>query len=112
MHIQMHFNDGVAAEALRSYLDRRLRFALARFGRRVGEIIVRVRPDGPSGNHCRISAEVLPFGQVAIEQADSDLFTAIDRATGKIGRQFSRELERMRNARVGRESVRLAERAI
>ena len=108
MHIRMHFNDGIAADALRTYVDRRLRFALARFGRRVGEITVRIRPDGPSGNHCRISAEVLPFGEVAIEQADSDLFTAIDRATSKLGRQFSRELERMRDARVGRESVRLA----
>jgi ribosomal subunit interface protein len=108
MQIRMHFNDGLADEALRSYVHRRLRLALARFGRRVGEINVRIRPDGPSAKHCRISAEVLPFGEVAIEQADSDLFTAIDRATGKIGRQFSRELERMRNGRVSRESVRLA----
>jgi len=46
MQIRMHFNDGLADEALRSYVDRRLRLALARFGRRVGEINVRIRPDG------------------------------------------------------------------
>jgi ribosomal subunit interface protein len=108
MHIQMHFNDADVTEALRNYVERRLRFALGRFGERVGQITVRLGPDGRVGNHCRLTAEMLPFGQVRIDETDSDLFTAIDRAAGKIGRRFGRELERLRNSRARRESIRLA----
>jgi ribosomal subunit interface protein len=108
MHIQMHVNDADISEALRSYVERRLRFALGRFGERVGQITVRIGPDGRVRNHCRLSAEMVPFGQVRVDQTDSDLFTAIDRAVGKIGRRFGRELERIRNSRVRRESIRLA----
>ena|SRR5690348_15019474 len=108
MQLRINVNDADASDAIRSYVERRLRFALSRFGQRVGQITVRIRPEGPSGNSCRIRAEVVPFGQVVVEQNDSDLFMAIDRAAGKMGRQFSRELDRIRNSRLGRESVRLA----
>jgi len=108
MHVAMHINDADLAEAFQRYVERRLRFALGRFGGRVGQVIVRIGGDGPAENWCRISTEVLPFGRVAIEENDPDLFAAIDRATGRIGRLFGRELERVRDARVGRESVRLA----
>jgi ribosome-associated translation inhibitor RaiA len=51
---------------------------------------------------------MVPLGQIIVEETDSDLFTAVDRAAGNIRRQFGRELEQIRNSRVGRESVRLA----
>lgn len=108
MHVAMHLNNADLAEAFNAYVERRLRFALGRFGRRVGQVTVRLGADGPTENRCRISADVLPFGRVAVEETDPDLFTAIDRATGRIGRLFGRELERVRDARVGRESVRIA----
>jgi ribosome-associated translation inhibitor RaiA len=104
----MHINDADLAQAFRGYVERRLRFALGRFGARVGQITVRIGGDGPADNRCRISMEVLPFGRVAVEESDPDLFAAIDRATGRIGRLFGRELERVRDARVSRESVWLA----
>lgn len=108
MQIEMHINNADVAKAFRSYVERRLRFALGRFGGRVGQISVRLCGDGPAEVRCRISTEVLPFGGVAVEESDPDLFTAIDRATGRIGRSFGRELERAREARLGRESIRLA----
>lgn len=108
MHVAMHINDADIAQAFRSYVERRLRFALGRFGGRVGQVTVRLGTDGRADKRCRISAEVLPFGRVAVEESDPDLFAAVDRATGRIGRLFGRELERVRDARVGRESVRLA----
>jgi ribosome-associated translation inhibitor RaiA len=104
----MHINDADLVKAFSSYVERRLRFALGRFGRRVGQVTVRIDGDGPAESRCRISTEVLPFGRVAVEESDPDLFAAIDRATGRIGRLFGRELERARDARMGRESVRLA----
>ena len=108
MRLTTHIGDVDLAEAFKSYIDRRLRFVLGRFGERVGEVTVRIGGDGPGQNRCRISTEMLPFGRVAIEESGHDLFSAIDRATGRIGRLFGRELDRVRNARVRRESVRLA----
>jgi ribosomal subunit interface protein len=108
MHVAMHINDADLAQALRFYVERRLRFALGRFGSRVGQVTVRIGGNGPAENRCRISTEVLPFGRVAAEENDPDLFAAIDRATGRIGRLFRRELERARDSRLGRESIRLA----
>ncbi len=96
------------AEAFNAYVERRLRFALGRFGGRVGQVRVRIAPDARSITRCRISTEILPFGRVAVEESDPDLFAAVDRATGRIGRLFGRELDRVRDSRIGRESVRIA----
>ncbi len=108
MQISTHTSNADLGDAVRSYVERRLRFALARFGSRVGEVTVRLGVAGRSESLCRISAEVLPFGRVDVEERGSDLFAAIDRATGRIGRLFGRELDRVRQARFGRESVRMA----
>ena len=109
MRVATHIADtDHLAEALKSYVERRLHFALARFGVRVGQVTVRIGTNGPAENRCCISTEVLPFGRVAVEESDSDLFAAIDRATGRIGRLFGRELDRGREARMGRQSVRTA----
>jgi ribosomal subunit interface protein len=108
MHVLTHITDIDISEALKSYVERRLHFALARFGGRVGQVTVRICGDGSAQNRCRISVEVQPFGRVAVEEIDPDLFAAIDRATGRIGRLFGRELDRCRDAKVGRESVRTA----
>lgn len=108
MRVVMHVSDADLARALNSYVDRRLRFALTRFGGRVGQVTVRMRADRWANSRCRIEAELLPFGHVAVEEIDSDLFAAVDRATRRIGRLFGRELERIRDTRVGRESVRMA----
>jgi putative sigma-54 modulation protein len=95
------------AQALRSYVERRLRFSLDRFGGLVGRATVRISPDGPKEIRCFVSIEVDTLGPIAVEERDADLFAAIDRATGKLGRLVGRELERSRDARMSRESVRL-----
>lgn len=108
MHISTHIDDTHLAQALHLYVERRLHFVLARFGDRVGEVTVKITADSPSDSRCRISAEILPFGRVAVEESDTSLLTAIDRATGRIGRLFSRKLERGRDVKVGRQSIRTA----
>ncbi len=108
MQVGMHINNADLAAALKCYVERRLHFALGRYGGRVGQVTVRIGTEGPAETQCRISTEILPFGRVAVEESDPDLFAAVDRATGRIGRLFGRELERVRDARVGRASVRTA----
>lgn len=108
MQTVVRINDSELVEVFKSYVERRIRFALGRFGGRVGQITVRVMGAGREVHRCRITAEILPFGRVAVEEADSDLLLAIDRATGRIGRLFGRELERARDSRIGRDSIRTA----
>ena len=108
MHIRTQINDSDISGAFRSYIERRLRFSLGRFGDRVGPISVRLKANGPTGHKCSMSAVILPSGRITVTETDFDLFSAIDRAAGKLGQQFGRELDRIRDARVDRQSVRLA----
>jgi len=107
MQIAVHTCRTDLAQALKTYVERRLRFSLDRFRGLVGRAIVRVSPDGPKEIRCLISIEVDSLGRIAVEESEADLFAVIDRATGKIGRLVGRELERSRDARMSRESVRL-----
>jgi ribosome hibernation promoting factor len=98
-------------DAVRSYARRRLQFALGRFGSSVGRVGVRVHDvNGSRGGVdqcCHISAEVLPSGKVVVEQIDAVLFAAIDRAADRAAQAFGREIRRRRDARTGRQSVRV-----
>jgi hypothetical protein len=86
MQTVVRINEKELTQVFTAYIERRLRFGLGRFGTRVGQVTVRV----------------------AVEEIDPDLFLAIDRAAGRIGRLFGRELERGRDSRIGRDSVRIA----
>jgi hypothetical protein len=44
----MHINDADLAEAFMAYVNRQLRFALGRFGGRVGQVTMRIGGDGPT----------------------------------------------------------------
>ena len=108
MQTVIRINDSELNAVFQAYVERRLRFALSRFEGRVGQISVRINSDGRRGYRCRVSAEGLPFGRVVAEETGPDLLIAVDQATGRIGRLFRRELGRAREARVSRESIRLA----
>jgi hypothetical protein len=68
MHLAIRINDTDLAEALRSYVGRRLRFALGRFGNRVRQVTVRIGGEGRS-EVADGSLPRLPFGRVAVEKA-------------------------------------------
>ncbi len=110
MEVEVRIQGTDLADAIRRYTVRRMRFALGRFASRVGRVIVRISDvNGVRGGVdqcCQISAELLPKGKVVLDQIDTDLFTAIDRASERIGHAFRRELQRTRDARTRRESVR------
>ncbi len=107
MNIEFRIQNTDPEKAIRGYMKRRLRFALGRFGSRVRQVTVRIS-DTATESECRISTELRPFGRVAVRESDSDLFAAIDRATGRVGRLFGRELHRVRSARMSHDSIRTA----
>ena len=81
---------------LRDYTERRLRFALARAADRVRRITVRFFDiNGPRGGidkRCRIQVMLNGLGGVVIEDTETNLYLAIDRATDRIGRNVMRRL--------------------
>ena len=109
MRINFRVSNADIPDLLKRYVDKRLRFALSRFGPSVGDISVTVHGiAGRAGeSKCHITMKVLPFGEITIQESGPDLFAAIDRATGRLGRRFGDELERIQQMRRGRESIRI-----
>lgn len=110
MEVEVRIQGTDSAEAIRRYATRRIHFALGRFAPRVGRIVVRISDiNGVRGGVdqcCQIRADLLPKGKVVLDQVDADLFNAIDRASERIGQAFRRAVERARDARTQRESLR------
>jgi ribosome hibernation promoting factor len=87
-------------KVLSMHIERRLQFALGRFGARVTRVAVTLTDlNGPRGGidkQCRIIASLAPKGEVVVEVRDADIFIAIDRAADRLGRVMGRELGRLR----------------
>jgi ribosomal subunit interface protein len=109
MNLRLRVTHAEAQELLRRYVERKLRFAFGRLAHRVQGISVSLHGiAGRSGDsRCRITAEMLPTGRFSVEEYGPDLFAAIDRATGLVGRQLARQVDRVRDTRMNRESIRL-----
>jgi len=89
-------------EALRAHVDRRLRFALGRFGERIAKVTVRFADanGAPGGvdKQCQIDVALRPSGNVLVEDIDADLRAVLDRAADRAARAVDRDLQRRRDA--------------
>ncbi len=98
------------SEALRDYIDRRLRLALGRFAPRLSRLTIRLADlNGPRGGvdkSCRLGASLIPQGNVLITTTDVSLHAAIDRAVERLDRALVRVLKRRYAVNGRRESVR------
>jgi ribosomal subunit interface protein len=87
-------------EALRAHCERRLSFALARFGPRLGRVGVRLSDvNGPRGGvdkRCQVKLPLAKGRTLTVQSSDADLYAAIDRAADRAAQAVSRELERER----------------
>jgi putative sigma-54 modulation protein len=84
-------------KALREYAQRRIDFALDRFRPRVARVTVRLTDsaDGhEEGMTCSISASGSGLPPHIISVRGGDLYSAIDIAAGRLGRQVARTLDR------------------
>jgi ribosomal subunit interface protein len=95
IHIQEH--DVEVTKILRAHVERRVGLALARFGERIGRVIVRFsHTDGHRSGldkRCQIDVGLRPRS-VRVEDMDVDLFVAVDHATDRVSRSVARALER------------------
>ena len=110
MNLELRVNKLDAAELLRDYVERRLRFAIGRFGTRVARVIVDVSRDGSKVREstCHMTVVMVPIGEITVHENDPDLLAAIDRAAGRAGRRVARQLKRAHQTRARRQSIRIA----
>jgi ribosomal subunit interface protein len=101
MQIEIQARNFSLTEALRVHIQRRLGFALSTRYEHIKRILVRLSDiNGPRGGNdkCCLIQVVLP-GQadVVIEDTESDLYVAIDRAADRVSRTVTRRLGRLRD---------------
>ena len=85
-------------DALRAHIERRLRFALGRFGARITAVTVTIADlNGPRGGidkQCRMTAALASAGHLRVEVLDTEITPAVDQAADRLGRVIAREFER------------------
>jgi putative sigma-54 modulation protein len=85
---------------LPEHIERRLRFALARFGERIQKTVVFLQDDnGPRGGIdkvCRILVKTRGHGMIVAAVVDADWIAVVDRATTRIGHNVARQIARQR----------------
>ena len=98
MHVDIRSRKIEVDEGLRAHVDRRLRFALGRFGERIAKVTVRFEDaNGARGGvdkQCQIDIALRPSGNVLVEDLDADLRAVVDRAADRAARAVERHLQR------------------
>ena len=98
MQIEIQAHTFSLTEALATYIERRIKFALSSRYDQIKRINVRLLDiNGPRGGVdkcCRIHITIPRLRDIVIEDTESDLYTAIDRATDRAARTVHRRLGR------------------
>ena len=98
MQIDIQAQDFSLTDALRQHTERRLHFALSRTDDQIRRVEVRLSDiNGPRGGHdkrCRLRLVMSGMSDLMIEDIDTDLYAAINRATARAGRSLVRRLKR------------------
>jgi ribosome-associated translation inhibitor RaiA len=101
MHLEIRARLGLS-EALKRTIERRMAFALGRFGARVSAVTVWLSDvNGPRGGvdkACQVQVALAGGPPVRVEDRDADLYAAIARAADRVGRAVARDLARRREA--------------
>jgi ribosome-associated translation inhibitor RaiA len=92
------------SKAVRTHVEQRLLFALARFEGWVQDVNVYVTDPNPSRGRferkCHMGARLVPWGAVRVERTAGDLYSAINHAAERLGQCVAQELARRGRARV------------
>jgi ribosomal subunit interface protein len=99
MRIDIYTAKFSLTESLRNHVERRVQFALAY--QNLGKVSFRLDDiNGPKGGldkSCRIQIPVAGAKPIVIEEVQSDIYIAIDRAIERAARALSRTLQRKRD---------------
>lgn len=100
MRIEIRTGKLKLTEGLREHVERRVQFALSWADQRLQKISLRLDdingPKGGSDKSCRVQIPVAGGKSVVVEEVQSDVYLAIDRAIERAGRVLTRKLARSR----------------
>ena len=112
MHLRVQARNAEISQTFEEWIERRLWFALAKFGRRICRITASLADiNGPRGGvdqRCLVEVLLLPSGRIEAEATDADAALAVSRATSRISRRLRDTLER-RRAKRGRTNAPIPE---
>jgi putative sigma-54 modulation protein len=98
MHIAIHARNFDLTDALGSYTERRLRFALTSADNYVQRIVVRLSdingPKGGDDKRCHVQVMLADLPDVVVEDIEADHYFAIDRAVDRAARTVMRKITR------------------
>jgi ribosome-associated translation inhibitor RaiA len=93
-------------DVLRTYIERRLRFALGRFGPRLERVVLRIADlngrKGGEDKRCTVAVRLRPDCEVFVTHAHRDVRAAVDLAAERAGSAVAREIARRRDWRTAR----------
>lgn len=103
MNLEVRTEGVQITENLREHVERKLSFALGRFGDRIRNVRIRLKDvNGPRGGEdilCNVEASLHSGGTLRITEMQTDPFSAVSRAGDRLGRLTSRHLKRIRQRR-------------
>ena len=110
MQLSIVRRNGKLDKSTRGYFERRLLFALSRFGSKIDRIsAVMDDLNGPRGGvdkFCRVTVKLRRLGTVTVTSTDAELGPTMARAADRAGRAVSRTIAK--NQRIDRRSLRIA----
>jgi len=87
-------------DTLRDHVERRLRFSLTVGDKHIQRVVVRLSDiNGPRGGLdkcCNLQVVLTGLNDVVVEDIETDLYVAIDRAVNRAGKTVRRRLTRRR----------------
>lgn len=98
MWLTIHLQSLDIDNVVREHVERRLSFALSRLEDQIEHVTVHlIDENGPRGGRdkrCRVVVEVLRRNRVVVEDTDSDLKAAINRAANRVRLTVRRKVDR------------------
>jgi len=101
MQIDIQARTFSLTDALRSYTERRLRFALTCCDHHIQRVAIRLSDingsRGGKDKRCHLQVMLAGLPDVVIEDIETDLYVAIDRAVDRAGRTVVRKIDRQQS---------------
>lgn len=101
MQIEIQARNFFLTKAIQNHVERRLDFALSTRHEHIQRILVRLSDiNGPRGGQdksCQIQVVLPHLADVIVEDTQSNLYVAIDRAANRVNRTVTRRLARQRD---------------
>lgn len=99
MTIETHQINLPFSEAMRVFVDQRVRASLRRHVDRVGRVVVRLADDGSAEKVCKLHVELDHAAPIVAIGESADVYTAIRDAAARVGRVVDRTLGRRHSLR-------------